>query len=1135
MHLRRILIYGFKSFANETRIELPAGLTALVGPNGGGKSNVVDAVRWALGEHRLKELRAERWEDLLYAGGSRKRPAQVAEVILEFDNADGRMAEWPEALTVGRRLLRSGDAAFLINGRDVRLKDITDLFLDSGLGGRAAYAVIGQGKVESALLQRPHDRLEQLEEAAGTTRYKVRRRETEQHLHGVVGELQRVADLRAEVARELTAIEERANNERQYLAWEGEMRTLRQGLRAAKRLEATRRVEEFQRQIEALTAEGAGIQSQLGTVVEAIDALQATRPEDADELKRLMDESLAREREQERWLGRQESLRGRLAHLTALAERGRQAVEQSTAALDRLQASLETPEDAREHLRVETAAVAARVTELESALAETEHALRQAEAVREERRRQEVLQERASAELERLLSSSTEQIERGHGPETVLRILSARRDTAQARLVAIDGEEKVGREEAQRLNRSLQTLREELSSLTQRVVHQAARLRALEQLEADGEGYGQGVRAVLRGQAEGQLQGILGTLGTLVQVQAPHQMAIQAALGGAQQDLVVESEQHARTAVRFLQDHRLGRATFLPLDTIKPSRPQGDDRPIEHQAGVVGWALDLVEVEDRIRPAVAHALGRVLVLRRLEDAVEVGRQLGFRYRLVTLDGQLIHPGGAITGGSLAPQNTTWKRKQEIVELARDTAAGRDRQQRLEEQIAAAAQEAAQREQAQEALREERRAVQERLAEALRVVQGLEQLMGSGLAQTDPAAVRATRLAAEEAVRRLEADRDGLKDQLQVARGAAEQTAAALRHQEWLWAEFTRRSEERASQLRHEEERVVQARTAEMELAREMQTARQELEQAEASVVALGAQLTELNQQIAELRASEADTEEDLRALSERQRVLELEARRLDQRTQHVALELERQRGQLAELETGAAAEGDPVPDIRAAERRLSLLADAMQEMGPIVPGSLAMYNALTERAEFLDRECRDIEEAAAELRATISELDREVEERRRATASQVEAAFAEAVRELFGGGAGGFRWLTDPEPGLELWVQPSGKRPQSLQLLSGGEKALGALAWLFALLEVRPSPLVVLDEVEASLDELNARRFAQYLARRRHSQYLVVTHHKPTMEHADALWGFTSDGAGTSRLVSVRLGAGESGREGEVG
>lgn len=1134
MHLRRIQIYGFKSFANETRIELPAGLTALVGPNGGGKSNVVDAVRWALGEHRLKELRAERWEDLLYAGGSRRRPAQVAEVTLEFDNTDGRMAEWPEALSVGRRLLRSGDSEFLLNGRGVRLKDITDLFLDSGLG-RAAYAVIGQGKVESALLQRPHDRLEQLEEAAGTTRYKVRRRETEQHLHGVMAELQRVADLRVEVAREQTAVEERARRERQYLEWEGEIATLRQGLRAAKRLEGMRRVEALQTQMAALNAEGAAIGDELRIVVEGIDALNATRPEDAGELKRLTDESLAREREQERWLGRQESLRGRLDHLAALAERGRQGVQQSTEALSRLQESLETPEDARELLRVQVTAHAERIGALEAALSEAERELKGATTAREELRRQEMLEERVGAELARLLSSATMPLEEGADPKAALRAMGARRDAAESRLIAIATEEQAGMVQSDRLRRALQEHRQQLSTLTQRVLQQAARLRALEQLEAEGEGYGQGVRAVLKAQASGQVEGILGMLGTLVHAERPHQMAIQVALGGAQQDLVADSEQHARAAVRFLQEGRQGRATFLPLDTIRPSRPNSGDRSIERHPGVVGWALDLVQVEEQIRPAAAHALGRVLVLERLEDAVEVGRQLEFRYRLVTLDGQVVHPGGAITGGSAAQQSPAWKRQQEIEQLKREIEAANKQQGGLEETVAAVAQEAEQVEHGREALRSERLGVQQQLTEARRVVQGLEQLMSSGLGQTTLADVRAKRIAVEEAVGRIETERQALMAQLQGERRQAGESADALRHQEWLWADFVRRSEERIQQLKQEEERLRQARDAERELAGEIQATQEELGQAEASLATLGAELAELNQQVAELRASQEDTEEDLRTLAERQRLLELETRRVDQRGQHVALELERQRGQLAELEHGAEPLGDPVPDIRAAERRLAQLVDRLQEMGPIVPGSLAMYNALTERAEFLDRECRDIEEAASELRATIAELDREVEGRRQATAVQVETAFADAVRELFGGGAGGFRWLADPEPGLELWVQPAGKRPQSLQLLSGGEKALGALAWLFALLEVKPSPLVVLDEVEASLDELNARRFAQYLARRRHSQYLVVTHHKPTMEHADALWGFTSDGAGTSRLVSVRLGSNESEREGEVG
>jgi chromosome segregation protein len=1111
MHLSRLELYGFKSFADDVRIELPPGLTVLVGPNGGGKSNVVDAIRWALGEQRLKDLRADRWEDLLYSGGERRPPAQMAEVFLEFDNRDGRVQEWPEVLRVGRRLFRNGDSEYLIGNRTVRLKDVTDLFLDSGLS-RTGYAIIGQGKVEAALLMRPAERLEQLEEASGTTRYKVRRRETMQHLDAAMAELNRVADLVAEVDRQRLAVEAEAVREREYLERERQRQELKRGILAARREEVAARVGVLRAELAAWERVRTGLQGEWEGVTEAVRAMEATLPEDAAALDDLLAQSLGLERERERWRGRVESLERDARELSAqLAEVEREMAEPAPTPFT-AEGTDDDPRPAMRDALARARALAAERAVHVAATGEAREAAQRRWAELDEARRQ-------AEQWEQQVRALTGR------PDLALDAAcdEVRRDAerSQQRVIALDADIRLAREQGERLRRYLSQEEERREVIRHQLAQRQARLRVLQQLEAEGEGLGQGVRAVLRAGAEGQLQGILGTLGSLIETDERYGIALQAALGGAAQDVVTETEQAARQAVRYLQSRGLGRATFLPLDTVRGQVPARGDQDLERQAGAVGWAMQLIRLPERLQIAARHVLGRVLVVEQLEDAVRIGRLVDFRYRVVTLDGQLVQPGGAITGGSPALQNSAWVRRQELERLTSHIERERQQLEGLDSLLNSARGELEETRLRLDALHQERMEAQQQLAEAAYRLKQMERLLPA----SRPHPAELTR-ALEEATRQAEAADQAWRAAQTAAREAdhevtRQEATLARVEQDWAEREALRQARLMAA------EQAKNRRAALEERGRRLRAAqadnRAALAEAVAAVEQVSATLADVNEQVGLLRQARADAEEDLRMLRERARALELELKRGEHRAENLAAELAEREREWAELQADPDAMGAPAPDVREARRRLTGLEAELAAMGPVSGGSLAMYEALAARAAFLERERQDVERAVAELTATLKELDAEVTARRNQTARVVERAFQETTSELFGGGRAGFRYLEEPEPGLDLWVEPPGKRPQSLTSLSGGEKALGALAWLFALLAVRPAPLVVLDEVEASLDELNARRFAQYLARRRQSQYVVVSHHKPTMEHADALWGFTSDARGVTRLVSVRL------------
>ncbi|CAB1129090.1 Chromosome partition protein Smc [Candidatus Hydrogenisulfobacillus filiaventi] len=1100
MYLREIRLYGFKSFAEPTRLVLAPGITALVGPNGGGKSNVVDAIRWALGEQRPRELRLARWEDLLAQPGGETRPRPLAEVRLLFDNADGQMERWPELLEVGRRYYRSGESEYLLDNRPVSLKEVTGLFLDSGLG-RFSYAIIGQGRVEQALLQRPEERLEQIEEAAGTSRYKLRRREALVHLSAATEKEARIADLLAEARREAEAVAAAAEREREYRTWS------EQADRARRELDRHR--------LARVLAEAA----------EQEAALRAL----ADQLEQAGRSAAAAEEEVTR--------RERAARHADLA----------------LAATRQELEDTRRQQAEQAAEVARLEAQLE---ARTREAAGLADDVADARRRQQELEAGgeagpAPAELEaaraaagRAGSALEEALERERAARAALEAARAREQGVEARWLRWQGrlglessaDLAVRRQEAGRLADKVRGLRDEaarlaaererlrsfvaglrsqVDTLRHQQAQRQARLSALRQAEAEGDGLAPGVRAILRAASRGQLEGILGTAGSLVQPRAEAAVAIWAALGAAHQDVVVEGERHARAAVRYLQAHGLGRATFLPLDTVRSTPVPAADLPLGSSPGAVGWAMDLVECPPRVEPAIRHLLGRTLVCRTLEEGVILGRTHGFRYRTVTLDGQLLHPGGAITGGSPSARDSRLARRTERERAARQVEEGLALLAGREELLRGSEQELAR-------LEEQWAFVRETLARTEAEWQQAQALW-EGWAEEAGDELPALRQQAA-------AEREAAETQLAAAAAAVE-TARAARDQA-------------LTALRGLESRAAAARAAAGERRRRLEDAARTRAELEARLTAvdriregLGARLTAareaealtrrrlevLDGQLAVQTAAAGEQRQAVEAARQAVRAWDLERARLER--QRAQLEQVRQRTLLERSQLEERGVRDPV--ILDEEERLRLEREraraerALEQLGPVEPGSLALWERLQERVVYYQGQLGDVQAGREELERTIAELDQEMARRREEAGRAVEAAFAAACRELFGGGDAGLRW--GPE-GVDLWVAPPGKRPGSLALLSGGEKALGGIAWLFALLQVRPAPLVVLDEVEASLDEANARRFARYLAAHRQGrQVLVVTHHHPTMEAADVLWGVGGDGRGSSRLLSVRL------------
>ncbi|PSR21834.1 MAG: chromosome segregation protein SMC [Sulfobacillus acidophilus] len=1124
MFLRRIRIYGFKSFAQEVVIELEPGITALVGPNGGGKSNVVDAIRWALGEQRLRDLRAERWDDLLHQGGGGRAGARLAEVSLQFDNQDGEMAAWPESLEVARRYYRSGDAEYLVNGQTVRLKDLTDLFLDSGIG-RFSYAIISQGRVEDALLQRPADRLEQLEEAAGVSRYKVRKKETLAHLRETDAKLVRLDDLLQEVGGQIEAVREQAELESRYRDQEARRQDWQRRLMYTEYRRAQDRQTRHRQQVEHWQKERLDLKDQLGQVSDEIQALESTLPAQSAWVQEQV-ARLAGLRENETALKVQKTEKeGQLGRLGRERELVGQALTETTEREQQLADELDQVEGSEQG----SPSVEINVDGAREAFHRAHERWEHAKAARQqcEQKLQTLAQERAR--LNERLARMQGVLGLGGDEKELVVNLSARQAKCAELQREVDGlaqEAAQLAEERNRLKQLVAKLEQELYGLRRELAGHQARLSALQQLEMDGEGLSVGVRAVLRGHREGQLTGVMGTLQSLIQITDDMTVAVETALGASHQDLVMRSEKEARAAVRFLKTGGVGRATFLPLDTVSGARvPSLEAQRLRQEEGVVGWAADLVECSESVRPAVQHVLGRVLIVQDLDDASRLGPLHRFRYKMVTVDGQIVHAGGAITGGSRVNSRTSGRsRKIEVAELARRVHDDSDVLAQREKVLQTTRDKV-------EGLDRTLDAVRDQLADRRHQWQELRKTLEAFQQGDNPAMLAAEVRSLQDTEAKAQAQLALLVRDEAAAAQAMDEAEAQFKAAQAAWQRVSQEQREQgliAERIRSELSRIGGQRQRHQDRLAELLA---EESAAGLELAHIQAQLDQIEEQVLQQEAARVERAQDLQKRSERlstlqarQRVLESEDRKMEHKVEMLQHEIREIEVRFEHYDVPEALEPLTRPQEEEARSEIARITAELQTMGSVVLGSLALYEQLQERAVFLQHERDDVKEAKAELSKTLEEIDQEMKRRVKDTGAKVELAFAQACHQLYGGGDGGFTWAEGDNAGVDLWVRPSGKRPSHLGLLSGGEKALGGIAWLFSLLSVRPSPFVVLDEVEASLDEANAMRFAQYIrGQRQTTQYVVVTHQRETMEAADALWGVASNGQGQSLLVSVRL------------
>ncbi|MBS1719453.1 MAG: chromosome segregation protein SMC [Armatimonadetes bacterium] len=1148
MRLLRVRINGFKTFAEKTEFTLDGGFIAVVGPNGCGKSNLVDAILWGLGEGNSRHLRAATAQDVIFGGSSRRKAVSLAEVHLTFDNSDGGLPIGTSEVTISRRVTRGGDSAYAINRVDCRLRDIHDLLADSGLG-RSGYAIVGQKEIDQALAASAEDRRAWIDEAAGVQRYRARKTESLRRLAQAKDHLQRIEDILSELESQREPLREEAEVAQRYRSVADALREIDLGLWLHELKEATREID-VQEQTIASSARAAADQARFADEIEAAARRLGEEigdvESDLDTIRSLQQANLSAMERAEAEIRLADE---RLASLDQLECALRTEAEATD--LAQLQKELEDAraeaEEARSQLEVAESTHSgsgSTVKGLTASLAEKESELRAARDAEQKRTR---LLATAQHQQERsnLLRRELEGAQRGL-PDLVdaLDAATSELDQAQAALNLVLERKSTLEGDIAAARKKQDQSAEIIRGASHRRAVLDGRRRGIEATIAAHEGMTQGARAVIEAVEKGLLKDHYLPVGEAIETPVELAQAIEVALGAAVNDLIVDTDVAAKRAVEYLKSNRLGRATFQPIPLMRASVVSPDLRRVLAERGVVGRASDLLSYDERVRPVVESLLGRVVIVDDLDVALRLAKSSGWS-RLVTLSGEVVHGSGAVTGGTQAKAGIgIVQRKAELasilaelddmeaeVERARLDAedSNRSYQELIQHVDALSAEERDARKSFDEA-KDFHRTLQNERQELERSLQKIQSEL-SQLADANVEVGDALDLAP------LEEERDRLMQELAAAREAANRAGSEL--------EGLRRNHEAATERAHRARRRMEAATEteekrgrrlelldpERAAVREARARHEEAKAVAATALAAAdARLAQAQERRKDLLQASLEKSEEARA-----------ARANLQSLQDTSMQAEIARARWETKRANAAqrliedfslemdeALAHPTVELPAdAASTAARLRREMKSMGVVNLGAIEAYERLSERLDELTAQHHDVSEGAEQVRASIAELDKLTRTRFVDTFGLVQTAFSKQFDRLFGGGSGELR-LSDPEnvleSGIEIDVTLPGKKRQPLGLLSGGERSLCATAFLFSLLEVKPSPLVVLDEVDAPLDGRNVERFADLLRDFSEAmQFIVITHNPSTIERADVWLGVTMQEPGVSTLVPARF------------
>jgi len=1179
MYLKSIEVQGFKSFANKINFQFHNGITGIVGPNGSGKSNVADAVRWVLGEQRIKQLRGASMQDVIFSGTENRKPLSYAYVAITLDNADHQLAIDFDEVTVARRIYRSGESEYLINGSACRLKDVNELFYDTGIG-KEGYSIIGQGQIDKILNGKPEERRELFDEAAGIVKFKRRKAAAQVKLENEKQNLVRVNDILSELEKQAAPLEKQSETARIYLRKREELKNLDvnvfllENARLKEQLEAMEEkygtasgeLNKARTDYEGIKVEYERIQEEIETLEAAVEQARSTVTE-AGLMRGRLEGEMNVLKEQIN------SAKGSEAHLNnrrnALQEEiDSKEKDKTEFLLEKSDTDVQMQElaqaalDARQKLEEIQEEIARLNGEIEAGKNTIIGELNQRAAIKSRMGRFDTMMEQVNirrAELNsRLLRAKTDEAAR----EEAIRRL-------EEEFASITEEISVMRHKEAALEQELSGFREMLTNKdaalreAQNAYHmEKSRLEALTNLAERYEGYGGSVKKVM--EQKERNPGVIGVVADIIQVEKKYETAIETALGGSIQNIVTDDEDTAKKMIGFLKAGKLGRATFLPLTSIR--NPQEFKNPeVLEEKGVLGLADGLVQMKEQYRDVARSLLGRIVVVDNVDNAVKISRKYHHSIRMVTLEGELFAPGGAISGGAFKNNSNLLGRRREIEELEKkagrllaviedrnkeieETKARRTRlrvdleaikgdiqrksieqntarlnisqaRERMEEDVESAASLKLEEQEIQEKI-QEIRTDKERIQQDLSTSESLEKEIQEKIAvwqreleENREAETKASALAAE---RELKAEK--MRQTLFFEQSNVERIEGEIRRARSELAEILEALEE--NRLGAEEKRKSIA-----EIEKTIEASFQAQSESEGKLKNAAAHKEELSSRQKTFFARREELSETLNSLDK-------EVYRLNSQREKLEEAKEAQINYMWDeyeitLSDAAQIRDEAMTDLAAMKKEIISLRDQIRKLGDVNVNAIEDYKNLMERFTFMKTQRDDLVEAEKTLEGIIAELDASMRRQFTEKFAEIGREFDKVFKELFGGGKGTLELMEDEdilEAGIRITAQPPGKKLQNMMQLSGGEKALTAISLLFAIQNLKPSPFCLLDEIEAALDDSNVGRFAKYLHKlTKNTQFIVITHRRGTMEQVDRLYGITMQEKGVSTLVSVSL------------
>ena len=1177
MVLKELEIQGFKSFPDRIKVPIDRGITAVVGPNGSGKSNISDAIRWVLGETSSRQLRGSgKMEDVIFGGTQTRGAMGFASVNLTVDNSDRRIDVNADEVVIGRKYYRSGESEYSINGQNVRLKDIYELFLDTGLG-RDGYSIIGQGRIAEIVGAKSAERREIFEEASGISRYRYRKNEAERRLASAEDNLERLRDILDELQSRVEPLEKESKKAQQFLElaqkrkelevtlWVDSVKTAKDTMRDQQRRYETAECDynRLTEEIQAIDAETEEIRNEMTRLTLEVEQYNA-------EIRSITEEIAGSE-------SRIAVLKNDIQHNETTIRELKEEIEQSDAGKENFTAQIEEHRQRTREIREQMAEMDRRIQELEGML------------------RRILAENAATGERRGVVTGILAQLTQQQTQEKV-RAASCQSaaDTAEHRLAALRNDRGQADEAVQRLETEyadtkvyLQKVQETVTRLaniqnglqlklngrraqleeadaayqqsTRHLESAQQRLHLLKDLERSMNGYQHSVKTVMRAAQNHRLRGIIGPVSTILTVKPGYEVAIETALGFALQNIVVDGENAAKAAMAFLRDERAGRATFLPLDTVK-----GTHFDASRLSGSAKVASDLVQYDSKYDNIVANLLGRIIVVDEINEASRVARSLDYRNRVVTTDGQVINAGGSFTGGSVSQSAGLFSRKQEIEELEKKLSNLQAKQQKAEEAAAKLKAEV-------EALAAEITATSSEAitaggdkiraeTELRRIETALSQAKAAGELQQAEEEKLAAQIAenrtamqtAQQEEIRLASEIQKLEEELVQLAGNDDSflTTRAQLSEELSEQRMARLAAEKDIGLHQAAIRELESRHGESDqrnrtLRETILRLEQSNQQHLADIEAIGKTREENAQRIkeketairqaAELRiqkeGSVSKQSQQQRAISDQREKMSQEMARLKERKANAEKEYDDVIAKLWEEYqlTMSEAQGMCVPfeNVMELRRRVQETRNRIRSLGNVNVGAIEEYQEVYQRYQFLKEQVNDVEKSKAELMRMIHELSTEMKNLFSQSFAEINRNFSRIFAELFGGGTATLRLEDEDnvlESGIEIQVAPPGKVIKNLAALSGGEQALVAISIYFAILAVNPAPFCILDEIEAALDDVNVARYAQYLRRiTEDTQFIVITHRRGTMEAADVLYGVTMQEDGVSKLLRLNL------------